>query len=658
MGRKAVYTAPNELRELQARLKEKEAEITMLTEVTDVIGSEYRLQKVFDLVAARAFDLLGAETVTIPILASDQKSYCYRAACGVNAEELRFAELPIEVGICGWVLRNRKPWWKGVLDQLDGCNRNKWEQEAGNLILVPLVGKRQFLGGIACINKIGEDNFNAHDFDLLGMFANQVSIAIENAMFFEELNAAKQSSEAYREKLAESNRKLLLSNEELQHFALHDPLTELPNRTLMLDRLQQGILTAKRNRHTLALIMIDLDHFKEVNDTLGHSVGDALLVGVGERFQSTLREPDTLGRLGGDEFAVVLPQADREAALTVVGKLQAALQRPLEIDHNNFSVAASMGIAVYPEHGNDPSKLLKSADVAMYIAKRNRDEYAIYNIEHDSYNPNRLELLNDLRAAIQQREIGIAFQPKLDLRRQIITGVEVLARWTHPTRGAIPPTDFIPVLEQTGLIKTFTLQILEKAVSYCKLFQDKGYQLGVAINLSMHNLRDENLPAQIATILDRYHLDKQFLMLEITESAIMHDPELSLDILTQLNKMGLQLSVDDFGTGYSSLSYLKRLPVQQLKIDHSFVSDMMGDKDDAMIVRSTIDLAHNLGLNTVAEGVETQEVLDRLTEIKCDHAQGFLISRPLSLDDFMSYLLAGEWEVSTFSEVKEAGRDY
>ena len=654
MGRTAVPAAQDELRKLQSRLEEKEAEISMLREISEVIGSEYNLQKVFDLVADRARDLLHAETVMIPVLSPDQKTYCYRAACGVNADELLFAELPIEIGICGWVLRHRQAWWQGALGQLDESERNKWEKEAGNLLLVPLVGKRQFLGGIACINKIGEKNFSARDFDLLSMFASQVSIAIENALFFEELNAARQSSEAYREKLVEANRKLSISNEELQHFAVHDPLTALPNRTLVLDRLQQAILTAKRNHHTMALIMIDLDHFKEVNDTLGHSVGDELLVGVGRRFETALREPDTLGRLGGDEFAVVLPQADREAALTVTGKLQAALQHPLEIEHNSFSVAASMGIAVYPEHGDDPSTLLKSADVAMYVAKRNRDEYTIYNPEHDNYNANRLELLHDLRAAIQQRDIGIAFQPKLELDSKVITGVEALARWTHPKRGIIPPNEFIPVLEQTGLIKTFTLQILEKAASYCKRCQNKGFQLSVAVNLSMHNLRDTNLPQQIASILDRYHLDKQFLVLEITESAIMHDPELSLDILTELNNMGVQLSVDDFGTGYSSLSYLKRLPVQQLKIDRSFVRDMIDDRDDAMIVRSTIDLAHNLGLNTVAEGVESQQVLDTLKKMRCDHAQGYLISRPLSPDDFMSYLQAGEWNVLALPEMEES----
>jgi diguanylate cyclase (GGDEF)-like protein len=658
VGRKAVPAAQNELRELQSRLEEKEAEIAMLMEITEVIGSEYNLQKVFDLVAARARELLHAETVTVPILSPDQSSYCYRAAAGANAEELKFAELPIETGICGWVLRHRKAWWQGVLDQLEDTERNKWEKEAGNILLVPLIGKRQFLGGIACINKLNGANFDKADYDLLHMFASQVGIAIENVMFLEELTAAKHKAEAYKEKLVDANKKLSLSNEELQHYAVHDPLTALPNRTLILDRLQQGILTARRNQNAMVLIMIDLDHFKEVNDTLGHSVGDDLLISVGKGFQSALREPDTLGRLGGDEFAVVLPRANREAALTVARKLQHTLQHPIEVDHNSFSIGASMGIAIYPEHGTDPSALLRSADVAMYIAKRNRDEFAIYDPREDINNPNRLELLRDLRTAIQKHEIGLAFQPKLNLRKQIITGVEALARWTHPVRGVIPPNDFIPVLEHTGLIKQFTLQILDKAVSYCKACQEEGYLLSVAVNLSMHNLRDENLPGLIAEILEHRGLDKKHLILEITESAIMNDPERSLDILTTLDSMGVRLSVDDFGTGYSSLSHLKRLPVQQLKIDQSFVSNMIDDKDDAMIVRSTIDLAHNLGLNTVAEGVETQNVLSELKKMNCDVAQGYLISRPLSPDDFLSYLKAGEWSVKHMQDDEETCNGY
>jgi len=645
VGTERKDSSQQRLRAMEYELQQKEAEIAMLKEITEVIASEYSLQKVFELVASRAYELIRARTLVIPVLSPDQSSYTYRAAIGASADELLDATLSIDIGICGWVLRHRKAWWRGILDQLTGNERNQWEQRAGTIILVPLIGKQRFLGGIAGIDKAGGGEFDKRDLELLTMFASQVSIAIENAMFFEELDAAKQRAEAYREKLQESNKRLSRSNEDLQHLAVHDPLTGLPNRTLILDRIQQGILNAKRNQNAMALIMIDLDHFKEVNDTLGHPVGDGLLIGVGEAFQTVLRKPDTLGRLGGDEFAVVLPQADRDAALIVAGKLQAALQKPVQVEDSSFSIGASMGIALYPDHGADPSALLKCADVAMYVAKRNSDEYSVYDPVHDDYNPDHLELLRDLRAAIQRQEIGIAFQPKLDLNSGAITGVEVLARWSHPERGIISPYDFIPVLEQTGLIKPFTLQIIEKSVRYCKDYRDRGYKLGVAVNLSVHNLRDEKLPRQIAEILGRFHLDEHCLTLEITESAIMRDPECSLDILTKLDKMGVGLSVDDFGTGYSSLSYLKRLPVQQLKIDRSFVSDMIDDKDDAMIVRSTIDLAHNLGLNTVAEGVESEPTLKTLETMGCDLAQGYLISRPLSHDDFLSYLQAGEWSV-------------
>jgi len=630
---------------VREQLQQREAEIRMLLEVNRLVGSEYNLQKVFDQVAKSARNLIDAQTVTIPILSDDQRSYTYRSAVGENADELLGATLPIEVGICGWVLRNHKPWWRGLLEELSEQERNQWEQEAGSIILVPLIGHRRFLGGIAGINKCTASEFDQRDYDLLNMFASQVSIAIENAMFVDELGLAREHAEAYREKLESLNTRLKDTNVDLQRLAVLDPLSGLPNRTLIMDRLEQALREAKRFGHGIALIMIDLDHFKEVNDTLGHSVGDELLIAVGNTLRSGLREPDTLGRLGGDEFAVVVPHANHDTALTVVNKLHSVLQHPLKIGDNNFSVSASMGVALYPEHGDDPSVLLRCADVAMYVAKRNRGEFAVYSSDEDKHNADRLELLHDLRKAIQEQTISVAFQPKLDLRSNLIIGVEALARWTHPVRGVIPPYEFIPVLEHTGLIKPFTLQMLEMALSHCKTCLDKGFRLSVAVNLSMHNLRDDNLPRQVEELLSKYQLEREYLTLEITESAIMHEPERSLDILRALDEMGVYLSIDDFGTGYSSLSYLKRLPVKQLKIDRSFVSDMIVDKDDAMIVRSTIDLAHNLGLSTVAEGVETEQILERLKGMECDVAQGYLISRPLSQDDFISYLESGEWVV-------------
>jgi diguanylate cyclase (GGDEF)-like protein len=640
-------TARELIRQLERQLHQKEAEIDMLREVTTLIGGETSLQKVFDLVAERARALIHAETVTIPILSADQCSYIYRAAAGHNADELKDASLPIEIGVCGWVLRHRKPWWRGVLELLSENERNQWEKEAGTIILVPLVGKRQFLGGIAGINKANQGEFDKRDLDLLSLFASQVGVAVENAMFLEELSRARQRAEAFREKLELTNQQLSRTNQELQHLAVHDPLTTLPNRTLVLDRLEQAILRAKRNHHPMSMIMIDLDHFKEVNDTLGHTMGDQLLVNIGKRFKSTLREPDSLGRLGGDEFAVILPEADEDAATAVARRLHEALQEPVPVDHSRFSIAASMGIAVYPGHGTTPSNLLRSADVAMYIAKRSRDDMAVYDHSQDIHKPDRLELLSDLRCAIQDGQISAAYQPKLDLASGALTGMEALARWRHPEKGQIAPYEFIPILEQTGMIRAFSLHMLEQAVAFARRCQEQGFALSVAVNLSMHNLRDDQLARQVQEILARHQLAHDLLVLEITESAIMNDPEQSLGVLNALQDMGVRLSIDDFGTGYSSLSYLKRLPVAELKIDRSFVHDMTEDTGNAMIVRSTIDLAHNLGLSTVAEGVETREILQTLHAMQCDKAQGYLISRPLPEQQFLEFLASSEWAEHT-----------
>ena len=640
------------IHELEGELDQRELELNLLREIVELIGSEYDLQTVYQRVATRARQLINAETVLIPVLSADQQSYTYMAADGAFADELVDQQLPIEIGVCGWVFRHRKSWWRGVLDELSENERNRWEKEAGTLILVPLVGKRHFLGGIAAINKIDKDEFSKRDLDMLKLFAGQVSFAIDNAIIFSELNDAKNSAEAFRQKLESTNTRLTQANEDLRKLAVHDPLTGLPNRTLILDRLQQGVLGAKRNAENLALLMIDLDQFKVVNDTLGHQVGDHLLTCIGQRFQRTLREVDTLGRLGGDEFAVVVPETDFESSALVASKLQAVLQTPVTVEGNSFTIGASIGIALFPDHGQDPTSLLRHADTAMYVAKRNRDEYAFYCDEFDDNHSDRLALISDLRAAISDSAIDIALQPKFDLRTGLVTGAEALARWTHPEKGFIPPVEFIPILESTGLIKPFTLLVLEKSIRECMKYRNLGYDLSVAVNLSMHNLRDSHLPDQIADLLARYRMERDVLVLEITESTLMSNPENTMKVLSTLEKMGIRLSIDDFGTGYSSLSYLKKLPVHQLKIDRSFVKDMTVDKDDAVIVRSTIDLAHNLGLVTVAEGIETPEVLEAVKTTGCDIAQGYLISKPLYPDEFLAFLDRGDWPVRAIARVE------
>lgn len=640
---------PEQHRTVEEQLRRCECELGIMKEITRVISSGKSIKEVFGFVTESARKLLGCETATMPIVSEDQANYVYRAASGKNAEELIDSELPISVGLCGWVMQNQRPWWRGALDLLDDSERNKWEKDAGTVILVPLIGKQRFLGGIACINKINGDGFDEEDLDLLTMFASHVSIAIEHAMAFDELRTARNTAEACRIRLEKLNGKLLQANGELQFLAVHDPVTGLPNRALIVDRLERGILTAQRDDRQLALIMIDLNNFKDVNDTLGHAAGDQLLVSLGKRLLGLVEDDLTLGRLGGDEFAVVLPGAGIDRALAVSATLQDILQQPIDIGDRIITLDASMGVSIYPDQGTRPSDLMQCADVAMYVAKRNKLAVSVYNSQNNPYGQGHIELTRDLRTAIKRNDIDLYLQPKVDIRSGTLIGAEALARWRHPVQGDVPPSKFVPILEQAGLIREFTLQVLEKAVRYCKQCERAGYEISVAVNLSVHNLHDETLPDQVEDILARHDLDSSRLTLEITESAVMDDYMKSIEVLGELSDMGIELSIDDFGTGYSSLGYLKRMPVQQLKIDRSFVGDMIMSRDDAVIVRSTIDLAHNLGLKTVAEGVETETVLAVLSEMGCDMAQGYLVSRPLPMEEFFLFLKNCDWIVEPAS---------
>lgn len=641
----AAVSQVGRLVSLEGELRNREREIELLKETAAAVGSELDLDTVLQLIAERARELIQAETLLIPILDNTCQTYTYRAGSGHNAAEILGESLPLDFGVCGWVWRNKRPWWRGALDELDVQERNRWEREAGTLILVPLVGKGRFLGGLAGINKIDGDDFNRRDLNLLSLFASQVSIAIENAMAYAELAKAKTEAETYQSELRRVNANLTDTNKELEHLALYDQLTGLPNRSLVQDRLQQALRSAERAQQPLAVMLIDLDLFKEVNDTLGHEAGDQLLKEVGERFASQLRHSDTVGRLGGDEFAVVVPSADTEAATTLARNLLTALEPEFEVNGTRFSVAASIGIAVYPTHGSDVSSLLRHADAAMYIAKRTRFGYSIYDASEDFVSPGRLTLTGDLRQALANREFELHFQPKVNLNTGTLIGVEALTRWPHPRLGFVPPDEFIPIMEQTGLIRGHTLWGIERALQQTTSWRQGGLDLSVAVNLSMQTLLDPQFPAQLMALLNRYAGSKNDLMLEITESVFLSEHAKVREVLIQLRKMGVQFSIDDFGTGHSSLSRLRKLPVSELKIDGSFVKDMQKNNDDAVIVRSTVDLAHNLGLSVIAEGVETESCLMLLREMGCDLVQGDFISRPLPADEFALFLENTYWSL-------------
>lgn len=441
------------------------------------------------------------------------------------------------------------------------------------------------------------------------------------------------------------SRKVNTQAKNLEYQAFHDELTNLPNRMLFLDRLSNAISQSHRERVSFAIMLLDLDRFKEVNDTLGHNVGDRLLQEVSRRLNDAVRESDTVARLGGDEFVILMQQTDLQHTPAVAEKLLKVLDHPFKLDEQLIDMSASFGIAFYPDHGDDSVTLLQKADVAMYAAKRNHSGYEIYSDTQEQSTRADLAFRSDLLRAIENDELILYFQPKIDIRTRKVTSVEALVRWQHPQRGFLPPDTFIPMAEQTGLIDQLTIWVLEKAIAQCAIFKDAAMDITVAVNLSARSLHDLRLPGEIARMLDNAGIKPAMLVLEITESAVMSDPVDALEVLQILDNMGVSLSIDDFGTGYSSLSYLSRLPVDEIKIDKSFVLKMLLENQAAVIVRSTIELGHNLGKKVVAEGIETEEVWNLLAALGCDTAQGYYISKPLPADQLMPWLRESQWKL-------------
>ncbi|MEE9250217.1 MAG: EAL domain-containing protein, partial [Alphaproteobacteria bacterium] len=434
--------------------------------------------------------------------------------------------------------------------------------------------------------------------------------------------------------------------ERLEHLALHDALTDLPNGSLLNDRIEVAVRAARRTRESFALLLLDLDRFKEINDTLGHPVGDAVLKEVGRRLAASLGDAVTIARLGGDEFAVLLPMATNpgDHARRLAERIVGALQAPFEVDRMSLEVGGSIGIAMFPQHGEDPSRLLRSADVAMYMAKREPGTIALYDPGRDHHSVRSLALKGDLRRAIESDQLVLQYQPQVDLAAGQVIGAEALVRWRHPEHGVVLPDEFIALAEQIGLIRQLTRWVLNTALRQAAAWHRKGFAIAVSVNLSPRNLHEDDLSETIGGLLERYGVEPRHLTLEITESAIMVDPTRALKVIERLSAIGVRLAIDDYGTGYSSLAYLKRLPVDEIKIDKSFVMNMTHDRNDRVIVRSTVDLVHNLGLKVVAEGVACKEQFRRLKAFGCDTGQGHFVSHPLPLADFMVWLEQAPWE--------------
>jgi len=451
---------------------------------------------------------------------------------------------------------------------------------------------------------------------LFQALANHASVAMSKAMLVDRL----------RQEVTEK-----------EHLAQHDPLTGLPNRT----RFNELVEEAVAGDRPAAVVLMDLDRFKEVNDALGHDIGDTLLREVGTRLQDRLNGRGVVARLGGDEFAVLLPGADsEEAAVALTAELTGALEQPIPVGQLRLNTRTSAGIALAPAHGTDASTLLRRADVAMYSAKDTRSGDRVYQPEQDRHTPRRLALIGDLNQAITHRDLQVVFQPKVDPASGLVTGAEALARWQHPEQGFIPPDQFIPLAEHSGLIRPLTMHVLDVALQRCASWRRAGHDLDVAVNLSPNSLLDIGLPDVAAELLHQTGIPPSALTLEITESSIMADPTRSLRTLDRLHTLGVKLAIDDFGTGYSSLGRLRELPIDEVKIDKSFVQRMSVDHRDRAVVNSALQLGHALELEVVAEGVEDVETYTHLTNEGCNVIQGYYVSRPLPADTFADWLAA------------------
>ena len=437
------------------------------------------------------------------------------------------------------------------------------------------------------------------------------------------------------------------AEETLRDMIHRDPLTGLANRGLLQRRLEQALHRSAREQRPVAVLLVDLDGFREVNNTLGHQNGDVVIQEVGARLGDVLGDSDRVARVRGDEFALLLPDADAALAQQVAGKVLKSLEQPIMVERLPIEMGASIGIALAPVHGLETETLLRKADLAMQAAKKHRSGSMVYSAACDPYNPRGLVLLGELRRALESEQLLLHYQPKVDLKSNSVIGAEALVRWRHPKRGLVPPNEFIALAEQGGLIKRLTRWVLGEAVGQCDAWRRTGTRLPVSVNLSARNLQDVQLLDEVPELLTKLKLEPDLLELEITETAVMADAPRAMESLRGLRAYGVGLAVDDFGTGYSSLVYLRKLPVNQLKIDKSFVIGMAAREDeDEIIVRSTTDLGHHLGLQVVAEGVEDRPTFDRLSLLGCDAAQGFYMARPMTAPDLGMWLRQSQWRIA------------
>ncbi len=601
---------------LLSSLRERQMLSDRLARIQRKISARAPLQDVIDAVTQGAAELLRDEVVGLRLLDEDDPMVMVMvSSVGVTsemAEALR--RLPVTAGVGGRALTENALCIQESYAEWDGGIGAFASDGLRAAMGAPVHLEGKPIGSLVVASNRPDRRYSPAEQGALRAFAEHVSLALNDARTVHTMHQALDRA---------------------VHQAMHDELTGLPNRACFYDRTDQALRSARRTGAATAVLLLDLDRFKEINDTLGHRYGDRVLQAIGSRLAPLLRTADTLARLGGDEFCVLLPDVgNADAALEVAGRITAALEAPFTIDGMDLVVAASVGVTLAPEHGDTADLLLQRSDVAMYMAKRSHASVVAYEHTLDANTRDRLSMVADLRTAIATDQLVLHFQPQVDLSTGLVTGFEALVRWQHPRLGLIGPDDFVPIAEDSGLIQPLTSWVLDAALDQLRRWSSDpsfpvGRDLTMSVNLSTRSLLDESICTEVVIALERFGILPHRLVLEITETTLMADPGRAHRVLTGLASEGVQFAIDDFGTGYSSLASLKTLPVHHLKIDGSFVHNMDRDASDATIVRSVIDLARTLGLRTVAEGVERAEVWTQLVALGCDAAQGYHLSRPL-----------------------------
>jgi diguanylate cyclase (GGDEF)-like protein len=597
-----------------AALADRHLNLERLYRFTQAVSSSPEVDEILRTVLTEARELLHADRAEVAFVASSAGGVAHvRLGASGRLSHSEEPQSPEDEWLLSQVVAGGNPLLlpRGTRD----VTRRAWldAEAARDAVAVPLRGGAGVLGALVVTDRLGDvRTFDADDVLLLETVANHASVTLQNGELMDQL----------------------------RHEAVHDALTGLPNRAALQNRLGTALEEVADGRSPgVAVMILDLDGFKEVNDTLGHQQGDALLVEVGARLRAAVDPAALVARLGGDEFAVLLDGADDEdRAVRVARRLLHALEQPIALDGLEIEVGASLGLALAPRHAGDAAGLLKRADLAMSDAKSTIGRLRVFDAELDSDNPRRLQLVAELRAALNHGNVEVHVQPQARLDSGTTVSVEALARWHHPELGFVPPDEFIPVAERTGLVGPLTTQVLDRSLAAVAEWRRKGQDLSIAVNLSTRSLHDADLVHEVSRLLRRHGVPADHLTLEVTEGSVMADPARATAVLHQLRDLGVRLSVDDFGTGYSSLSYLKRLPIHEVKIDRSFVTGLAEHGEDVAIVRAIVDLGRHLGLDVVAEGVEDQPTWDLLASMGCDLAQGWHLGRPMPVRELLPWL--------------------